>query len=62
MLIEKKYQGNLPTNKIVNTESESQYDTYSCEYINNIVPAVLTGTIEPTSDLGKDGDIYIMTE
>lgn len=62
MLIEKKYQGTLPDNKIVNTESDSQTNCYSCDYLNKNIPSVLTGTAEPTSDLGKDGDIYIMTE
>ena len=36
MKIRKKYQGVLPDNKIVNTESNSQTDTYSCDYINNM--------------------------
>lgn len=36
MLIEKKYQGTLPDNKIVNTMSDSQTDCYSCDYINNL--------------------------
>lgn len=34
MRIKKIYQGNLPENKIVNTQSNSQTDTYSCNYIN----------------------------
>ncbi len=36
MLIEKKYQGTIPTNKILNEETSSTTDTYSCEYINNL--------------------------
>lgn len=36
MKIKKTYQGELPENKIVNTESTSQTDTYSCEYINQL--------------------------
>lgn len=35
MLIKKTYQGTLPDNKIVNTYSTSQTDTYSCNYIND---------------------------
>jgi hypothetical protein len=36
MKIKKIYQGELPENKILNSESNSQTDTYSCEYINNM--------------------------
>lgn len=35
MRIRKVYQGNLADNKIVNTASNSQVDTYSCNYLNN---------------------------
>lgn len=34
MRIKKMFQGQLPENKIVNTKSNSQTDTYSCDYIN----------------------------
>lgn len=37
MKIKKKYQGALVGNKIVNTESDSQNDAYSCKYINDTV-------------------------
>ena len=37
MKIKKMYQGQLPENKIVNTQSNSQTDTYSCEYINDMI-------------------------
>lgn len=40
MKIRKKFQGTLPENKILNIESTSQTDTYSCEYINNLTPEV----------------------
>lgn len=36
MKIKKIYQGELPENKILNTESTSQTDTYSCDYINGL--------------------------
>lgn len=36
MKIKKTFQGQLPDNKILNTESTSQTDTYSCDYINNL--------------------------
>lgn len=34
MKIKKTFQGVIPENKILNTESTSQTDTYSCNYIN----------------------------
>lgn len=36
MRIKKIYQGELPENKILNVQSESSTDTYSCDYINNL--------------------------
>lgn len=36
MKIKKIYQGELPENKILNSQSTSQTDTYSCEYINSM--------------------------
>lgn len=46
MKIKKTYQGVLPENKIVNENSTSQTDTYSCNYINNI--SVVVSETEPT--------------
>lgn len=37
MLIEKKYQGTIPKNKIMNEKVDSTSDTYSCEYINGLI-------------------------
>ena len=34
--IRKTFQGVMPENKILNSESNSQTDTYSCDYINSI--------------------------
>lgn len=34
--IRKDYQGTIPTNKILNEQTDSNTDTYSCEYINNM--------------------------
>lgn len=34
MKIKKTFQGTIPENKILNNESNSQTDTYSCDYIN----------------------------
>lgn len=36
MKIRKIYQGSLPENKILNENSNSQTDTYSCDYLNNL--------------------------
>ena len=35
MRIKKTFQGNLPENTVVNTQSNSQINAYSCEYANN---------------------------
>lgn len=43
MKIKKIYQGTIPTNKILNEKTESNTDTYSCDYINGL------GTSEITS-------------
>lgn len=37
MKIQKKFQGVVPENKILDTYSESETDTYSCNYINSVV-------------------------
>lgn len=34
--IRKTFQGSIPESKILNSESNSQTDTYSCDYINSI--------------------------
>ena len=34
--IRKDYQGTIPTNKILNEQTNSNTDTYSCDYINNM--------------------------
>lgn len=46
MKIKKTFQGSIPENKIVNTQSDSQTDTYSCDYINNNVGIVESGSNE----------------
>lgn len=48
MRIKKMYQGQLPENKIVNTKSNSQTDTYSCDYINDTTYPI--GCIYVSSD------------
>ena len=37
MKIRKTYQGVVPNGKVLNSNSSSVIDTYSCDYINNIV-------------------------
>lgn len=37
MKIQKTFQGSVPENKILNTDSNSQTDTYSCDYIKKIL-------------------------
>ena len=39
MRIQKKFQGKIPDNKILNMFSESLTDTYSCDFINNLTGA-----------------------
>lgn len=36
MKIKKMFQGTVPENKILNAYSDSQTDTYSCDYINKL--------------------------
>lgn len=36
MKIKKMYQGQVPLNKILNVKSNSQIDTYSCDYVNKL--------------------------
>lgn len=40
MKIKKTFQGVIPENKILNAESASQTDTYSCDYINEKVKEI----------------------
>lgn len=51
MKIKKTYQGSLPENRILNTHSSSQTDTYSCDYIND--SSVVVSAVEPTTDRKK---------
>ena len=37
MRIKKMFQGETPANKILNTYSDSQTDTYSCDYLNKML-------------------------
>lgn len=46
MKIKKTFQGVIPENKILNAESTSQTDTYSCDYINNT--SIVVSPTEPT--------------
>ena len=42
MKIKKIFQGSIPENKILNSHSTSQTDTYSCEKINEITENLIT--------------------
>ena len=48
MKIKKTYQGSLAENRIFNTDSSSQTDTYSCDYIND--SSVVVSPTEPTEN------------
>jgi hypothetical protein len=45
MRIKKVYQGTIPSNKIVNTYTETNTDTYSCEYLNDHLGGYPVGAI-----------------
>lgn len=47
MKIRKTFSGNLPENKIINTNSTSETDTYSCKYLNE--RNVIVSSEEPTT-------------
>ena len=51
MKIKKLFQGTIPENKILNENSTSQTDTYSCDYINNT--SIVVSSTEPTGDNRK---------
>ena len=69
MLIRKIQQpSSFPKNNIKDAYTDSETDVYSCNFVNDLgitengIPVVHTGTTEPTSDIGKNGDIYILVE
>lgn len=45
MRIKKIYQGTIPSNKIVSTYTETNTDTYSCEYLNDHLGGYPVGAI-----------------
>lgn len=51
MKIKKIYQGSIPENKILNSRSTSQTDTYSCEYLNDT--SVVVSATEPAENRKK---------
>ena len=52
MRIQKKFQGTVPKNKILNTHSDSETDTYSCNKINELISSGTgTGTIDFEGDV-----------
>lgn len=44
MRIKKTFQGNLPENTVINTQSDSQTNAYSCEYANEHFGGVVLWT------------------
>lgn len=46
MKIKKTYQGVVPNGKVLNSKSNSTTDTYSCDYLNELIPKtkIITGT------------------
>lgn len=69
MRIQKKFQGTVPKNKILNTHSDSETDTYSCNKINELISSGTgTGTIDFEGDITtnnnsrlKDKDLNIIS-
>lgn len=59
MRIKKTFQGSLPENTVVNTQSDSQTNAYSCDYINDNVKSnfvrLWTGSMTPGSELTISG-------
>lgn len=51
MRIRKVYQGNLADNKVVNAASGSQTNTYSCDYIENKLPAGITYSLSANASI-----------
>ena len=60
MKIRKTFAGNLPDNKIVNSNSTSETDTYSCKYLNE--RNVIVSSEEPTTGeevwLQRSGNLF----
>lgn len=52
MRIQKKFQGTVPENKILNTSSISETDTYSCKKINELVTSSNEIPVASTDTLG----------
>ena len=62
MLIKKMYQGTVPDNKILNTESNSETDTYSCKKINEKIGEASNQGSDISIDLIYPiGSVYITT-
>lgn len=66
MKIKKMYQGVIPANKIMNTRSESNSDTYSCDYLNKnsssggnkFYPGYIYISTDPTSPANLYGGTW----
>lgn len=55
MRIKKTFQGSLPENTVVNTQSDSQTNAYSCEYINEH----FGGTVLYSNSTGTTGTVTL---
>lgn len=53
MKIQKKFQGTIPENKIMDTYSSSNTDTYSCNYINSQISCI-EGRVYSGQSVAKD--------
>lgn len=59
MKIRKAFQGTVPENKILDTYSTSQTDTYSCNYVNDLIKTeILTINI---GSVAGNGEVYNAT-
>lgn len=61
MRIKKAFQGKIPENKIMNVDSDSETDTYSCKKINEMVGGAGSVTPEDVANWNAEltePDIY----
>lgn len=61
MKIKKTYNGVVPNGKVLNKDSSSVTDTYSCDYINNNVGIVESGSNENGSYIKYEDGTMICT-
>ena len=59
MIIQKKFQGTIPKNKILDMYSDSITDTYSCNMINRLVSNDLGITLEDINNWNNKQDALV---